>query len=310
MRNSIFLLAALLILAPAAIASAEVEGQVEEELEELGHNMEHTGEQAHEEYQTVSHETGVDDAVPGEIDSRLEGILIAKSEDGETPVDGAETPGFAERLREAVDGPMMVAGLAGLGATALGMGGFAAVTRYISPKEALKNPQRAMLYGFIRATPGAHLKQLSEEFKMKTSSILWHIRKLESADLVHSERANGFRVFYPSEGGIEAKRLSRAITALHNHNAQAIQDAVNRSPGRTVKEISESLNVHSGTIRWHLRKLRDFGLLEELVSDDGSRFFPTPLGKNAIETTVGKPTVAGPARTGAGTAGNAVLGGE
>lgn len=309
MRNAIATLLALLLLASTAVVADGVNSDVEGELEELGDSMYESGEQAHEDYQTVSHETGVDEAVPGEIDSRLEDILIAKSDEGAPPVDDSGDPGFAERLREAVDGPMMVAGLAGLGATALGMGGFAAVTRYISPKEALKNPQRAMLYGFIRATPGAHLKQLSEEFKMKTSSILWHIRKLESADLVHSERANGFRVFYPTEGGIEAKRLSRAITALHNQNAQAIQEAVNRTPGRTVKDISESLNVHSGTVRWHLRKLRDFGLLEELVSDDGSRFFPTPLGKNAIEATVGKPTVAGPTRGGTG-AGDAVLGGE
>lgn len=251
--------------------------------------------ETYKEYTEIKDVTGTEPVIPDAVDRQVEDFLVTVDDepvdDGEAP---AESPGFAERFREAAGGPMLVAGLAGLGATALGMGGFAAVTRYISPKEALKNPQRAMLYGFIRATPGAHLKQLSEEFKMKTSSILWHIRKLESADLVHSERANGFRVFYPSEGGVEAKRLSRAITALHNQNAQMIQEAVNRTAGRTVKDIAERLGVHTGTVRWHLRKLRDFGLLEELVSDDGSRFYPTPLGKKAIEAVVGKPTVASP----------------
>ena len=216
MRNVIFLLAALLLIAPVAVALDGVQDHVEEDLEELGHNMQESGEQAHQDYETVSHDTGVDEAVPDEIDSRLEGILIAESEGEAPPVEDDASPGFADRLREAVDGPMMVAGLAGLGATALGMGGFAAVTRYISPKEALKNPQRAMLYGFIRATPGAHLKQLSEEFKMKTSSILWHIRKLESADLVHSERANGFRVFDPTEGGIEDHAVLRGREGFHD----------------------------------------------------------------------------------------------
>lgn len=215
--------------------------------------------------------------------------------DGAAGGDGDERLG--ERLRAAFADEMWLAGAAGTAASLLGVLGFALVTRYISPKEALKNPQRAMLYGFIRATPGAHLKQLSEEFNMKTSSILWHVRKLESADLVKSERANGFRVFYPVEGGIEAKKLSRAITALQNENARAIHDLIERRPGLPVKEAAERLDVHPGTVRWHLRKLREFGCVEELVRDDGSLFYPTPLGKKAMEALLGTPTT-GPVRNG------------
>lgn len=238
--------------------------------------------------------------IPEEVHDELDQILGSDEPADEEPVPENEAPpGFAARVREAFGGGVFAASLAGLGATAVGMVGFAAVTRYISPKEALKNPQRAMLYGFIRATPGAHLKQLSEEFMMKTSSILWHIRKLEAADLVHSERANGFRVFYPTEGGIEAKRLSRAITTLHNENARVIQDRVQNAPGQTVKELSERLDIHSGTVRWHLRKLRDFGLMDELVREDGSRFYGTPLGGKAIEAVLGAPTTAPVRRAGA-----------
>ncbi len=238
--------------------------------------------------------------IPEDVRDELDPILGSDEPAEEEPAPPKEAaPGFAARVRDAFGSGGLVAGLAGLGATAAGLVGFAAVTRYISPKEALKNPQRAMLYGFIRATPGAHLKQLSEEFKMKTSSILWHIRKLESADLVHSERVNGFRVFYPTEGGIEAKRLSRAITTLHNENARRIQEAVQTKPGQSVKELSERLEIHSGTVRWHLRKLRDFGLVDELVREDGSQFFGTSLGGKAVEAAIGKPTTAPARRAGA-----------
>jgi len=204
------------------------------------------------------------------------------------PVNAAD-PGFADRVRAAIQDELLAAGLAGLAAAALGAAGFALVTRYVSPKEALKNPQRAMLYGFIRATPGAHLKQLSDEFAMKTSSILWHIRKLEAAELVHSDRVNGFRVFYPVEGGIEVKRVSRAITALQNDNAKTIFERIQRHPGSTTRSVAESLGLHGGTVRWHLRKLREHGLLEELVRDDGSRFYNTPLGDRAVEAMMGRP---------------------
>jgi DNA-binding transcriptional ArsR family regulator len=204
------------------------------------------------------------------------------------PVDDAE-PGFADRVRDAFQDEVLVAGMATMAASALGLVGFALVTRYVSPKEALKNPQRAMLYGFVRGNPGVHLKKLSEEFAMKTSSILWHIRKLESAELVRSERANGFRVFYPVEGGIEMKRVSRAITALQNPNARILFETLERRGGVSPQQLAARLSIHAGTVRWHLRKLRDFGLVEELVRDDGSQVFATPLGRKALQTLVGVP---------------------
>lgn len=221
----------------------------------------------------------------------LDDILDPESSDEQQPGAPVEhrDPGFADRIRDAFEGKVLVAGLATLIASAVGLGGFALVTRYVSPKEALKNPQRAMLYGFVRGNPGVHLKKLSEEFAMKTSSILWHIRKLENAELVRSERANGYRVFYPTEGGVEIKRVSRAITALQNGNARQLYEAVERSAGASPSQLAERLSIHGGTVRWHLRKLREFGLVEELVRDDGSTFYATPLGRRSLQTLLGVP---------------------
>jgi predicted transcriptional regulator len=209
-------------------------------------------------------------------------------EDPGAPRDGVD-PGFANRIRAAFQDNLLLAGVAALAASTLGLAGFALVTRYITPKEALKNPQRSMLYGFIRGNPGVHLKKLSEEFSMKTSSILWHIRKLESAELVRSERANGYRVFYPTEGGVAVKNVSRAITALQNPNARTLFEHVHTHPGRGVAEISGALHIHAGTVRWHLKKLKDFQLVEELVRDEAISYFATPLGHKSLQTLLRSP---------------------
>ncbi|MEA3203868.1 MAG: hypothetical protein QOI63_1548 [Thermoplasmata archaeon] len=208
------------------------------------------------------------------------------------PRDGVD-PGFANRIRAAFQDNLMMAGVAALAASTLGLAGFALVTRYITPKEALKNPQRSMLYGFIRGNPGVHLKKLSEEFSMKTSSILWHIRKLESAELVRSERANGYRVFYPTEGGVAVKNVSRAITALQNQNARSLFEHVHTHPGRGVAEISTALGIHAGTVRWHLKKLKEFQLVEEVARDDAVSYFATPLGHKSLQTLLRAPDGAG-----------------
>ncbi len=229
---------------------------------------------------------------PGALESRISDLL-AGEEPAEPGEPGAppkqDDPGFADRIADAIAGDALRFSLMGVATALLSVGGFALVTRYISPKEALKNPQRAMLYGFVRATPGVHLKQLSEEFGMKTSSILWHIRKLESAELVKSERVNGFRVFYPVEGGVEIRKVSRALATLQNDNALRIYQYVERHAGTPASALAERLDLHGGTARWHLRKLRDHGLLDELVQADGSRFYPTPLGNRAMEAREGRP---------------------
>lgn len=239
------------------------------------------------------------DSTPAEAQEILDPVA-GGDEPGEEepgrPPEGGDDPSFADRVSSAFAQEAVVFGVAGLVTVAAGLGGFAFVTRYISPKEALKNPQRAMLYGFVRATPGAHLKRLSEEFGMKTSSILWHIRKLESAELVKSERVNGYRVFYPVEGGIEIKRVSRALAALQNDNAMRVFQNIQGRPGSTARGLADRLSLHGGTVRWHLRKLRDHGLLDELIQEDGSKFFPTPLGDRALEAREGRP-VDGPRPT-------------
>ncbi len=247
-------------------------------------------------------------AIPGDLESAVRTVksLAAAPEDptshvprlldGDDSGDGEAAPpsrdgdnSFADRLRTAFGNHIAVASLAGVILSGLGLTGFALVTRYISPKEALKNPQRAMLYGFVRATPGVHLKKLSEEFGMKTSSILWHMRKLESAELVQSEHANGYRVFYAVEGGVEMKRISRAVTAIHNENARHIFQFISRDPGISTKSLANRLTLNPGNVRWHLRKLRDCGLVEELVREADRLLFPTPLGVKALEAAEGRP---------------------
>jgi predicted transcriptional regulator len=196
-------------------------------------------------------------------------------------------PGLADGLIEAMTGTGGLVALAALGITGLAGAGFLLATRYVDPKEALENPQRAMLYGYVRGNPGVNLKTLSDDFDMKTSTVLWHIRKLEGAELVRSTKANGFRVFYPVAGGIEAKNLGSAVAALANGNASRILDYIAIHPGVQQRGLVNALDINAGTVRWHLRKLKDTGLMAELSQGRSSTYYPTELGIKALRQTMG-----------------------
>lgn len=164
--------------------------------------------------------------------------------------------------------------------------GFWYASRYIDPRIALQSPERSMLYGFVKGNPGVHLKQLSNEFKMKTSTVLWHVRKLESADLIRSKKANGYRVFYPVSGGMEASKVSEAITALSNVNARTIFAFLAEHPEAPLRDVTDRLGINAGTVRWHLKKLRKAGLLEDAF-DRSLRV--TELGVKAWNQLQGSP---------------------
>lgn len=273
------ILALALVGASSLVAAAPNPGEVVGRIQEAGNEIQEDPQGVAQDPRPVI-EVLLDDEAPAEEEP------VAPIED--------DAPGFADRVRDAFQDDILVAGMATVAASALGLVGFALVTRYVSPKEALRNPQRAMLYGFVRGNPGVHLKKLSEEFGMKTSSILWHVRKLENAELVRSERANGYRVFYPVDGGVEIKKVSRAITALQNGNARALFEAVERRAGATPLQLSQMLSIHGGTVRWHLRKLREFGLVEELVRAEGSTYYATSLGRRSLQTLLGVPVERAP----------------
>lgn len=225
-----------------------------------------------------------------DVRDEVEGAIGGTGNDG---LDGgAKAPGRAVGgggLREisgavasAVAENWLLTSLVAAGVVGAGFASWFLASRYVDPKVALKNPQRSMLYGFIKGNPGVHLKQLSNEFHMKTSTVLWHIRKLEHADLVRSKKANGYRVFYPVSGGMEAKALSTAVTALSNHNAKSIFEFVAINPGAHRRILSGRLTINPGTVRWHLKKLREAGLVAELAQDRFSTYYATDLGLKAM----------------------------
>lgn len=181
---------------------------------------------------------------------------------------------------------------AGIAAALVGssIAGWFLASRYVDPKVALANPQRSMLYGFVKGNPGVHLKQLSSEFQMKTSTVLWHVRKLESAELVRSKKSNGYRVFYPVSGGLEASQVSEAVTALSNANARRIYAHFADSPVVDLRSLPGTLAINAGTVRWHLKKLVKAGLLEESVEPGANVLRVTELGLKALRQLQGTAT--------------------
>ncbi|HVM44482.1 MAG TPA: helix-turn-helix domain-containing protein [Candidatus Thermoplasmatota archaeon] len=219
------------------------------------------------------------------------------------PVGGQQAKTLAEDLAEAaglsqpgaalppVADPLTAAGfelpwLAVAGA-ALGIAGLAAAfffggARFVTPAEVLQNDVRRRIYHYLKVRVGANLKQVTDDLALTTTNAIWHLRKLEEAGLIHSKRFNGYKVFYPAEGGVEARKISLGKTALANGNAQEVFEHVVAHPGSHQREIARALGVNHGTVRWHLKKLLHAELIVETRRGKASSYEPTPIGLTAL----------------------------
>lgn len=172
--------------------------------------------------------------------------------------------------------------LMGLGAAAVGFALFQGGARFVTPAEVLQNGVRQQMFAYLKRTVGANLKQLTDDLRLTTTNAIWHLRKLEEAGLIHSRRFNGYKVFYPAEGGIEARRISLGRTALQNENAQEVFEHVVAHPGTHQREIARALGVNHGTVRWHLKKLLSAELITETRQGKAASYVPTTIGLQAL----------------------------
>ncbi len=152
----------------------------------------------------------------------------------------------------------------------LGVGGL----RHIDKHNVLEHPMRQSLLQVVEEQPGVHLRELANRHETAVTNTQWHLRKLEMAGLVKTEKVQGRRLYYPTRGGVVAKQEAVQNAAVSNPNAKAILEYVQVHPGTTQKGIADALEMNPGTVRWHIRKMDGAGLIKTLEEGSKVTYFP------------------------------------
>lgn len=177
--------------------------------------------------------------------------------------------------------PMGVGASALLVGVLIGLGWFLGA-KFVNASNVLENGPRRSIFEYIQAHPGVHLRAAASALDLSTTNVLWHLRKLEDANLITSKKFEGYKVFYPVEGGVETKRRAIASSVLRNDNAQQILVYVSTNPSAHQREIARALGVNHGTIRWHLRKLEEAELIRPVRNDHTTHYYVSELGQQAL----------------------------
>ncbi len=170
-------------------------------------------------------------------------------------------------------GGIGLAALAGI-AYYLGVGGL----RHVDKNNVLEHPMRKSLLGVVETEPGVHLRELASRHGTAVTNTQWHLRKLEMAGLVKTQKVQGRRLYYPTSGGAMAKQAAVQNAAIQNPNAKKILDYLHGAPGTNQRSLAEALDMNPGTVRWHLRKMEAAGMVRCVQDGTQSCYFPVETG--------------------------------
>lgn len=70
--------------------------------------------------------------------------------------------------------------------------------REIQEERCVEPPRRAIME-YLRANPGAHMRQIARDLGMSLGSLRWHLNVLEKRGLIRERRKGNLTEFYPSE---------------------------------------------------------------------------------------------------------------
>ena len=145
----------------------------------------------------------------------------------------------------------------------------------------LLHPFRRELYQVLCENPGTYLLELVDILSSPLGTLTWHLRILERDGLVKSLKFAGKRLYYPKM--LRSKEAEMAYLTMRSDTAQKVFQYVVNNPGCYQEQMAENLGVHHDTVRWHISRMEDVGLIRVVREGRKKRHYLANLGEALLE---------------------------
>ncbi len=131
----------------------------------------------------------------------------------------------------------------------------------IDPKKVLDLDVRRRIVDHVQAHPGLHLRGLADALDVAVSTLEYHCYQLQRHGHLTTREDGGFKAFYPAQG---LDRRDKDILYVVRHEApRRICAHLILHPGSTPKDLRAVVGLSAPTLSFHLKRLREAGLLDE-----------------------------------------------
>ncbi len=119
--------------------------------------------------------------------------------------------------------------------------------------------RRGVIYEYIRAHPGAHVRGIAKDLQLATGALQYHLFWLEKHGFVKTKRVGFYRFVYPTMVFKETQELLLGV--LTQKTPREILLCLLDDPSMTQGDLAKSLGHSQPTISWHIDRLIQSGVL-------------------------------------------------
>jgi predicted transcriptional regulator len=132
--------------------------------------------------------------------------------------------------------------------------------RRIRRSNVLNNANRDQIYGFINSNPGTYPNEIVKETELNKGVVEYHLGMLENQNMIISYKTRG-KIHYFLNESTYGENEKILLAALKNDKHKRIILEILNSEQITHETLAERIGVSAPTINWHIRHLKEEGIV-------------------------------------------------
>lgn len=157
-------------------------------------------------------------------------------------------------------GIAFLSGLAYFAWPFLKQGAFFGLFSRLKTPTLLDHPARQTIHDTVRADPGIRFAALAQHTGLANGTLRHHLHMLMDAGLITRRETNGFTCYFAPRDATPENAAKAG--ALQSDGARTVLDFIQGHPGTTARRTAEATGLAVGTVGYHIKKLRDAGLID------------------------------------------------
>jgi predicted transcriptional regulator len=123
---------------------------------------------------------------------------------------------------------------------------------------------------FIQANPGCHLRKIKKMIHVSQGTVQYHTDRLEKNGKITSNRSGLYKHYFPA--GIFQENEKEILQILSQETIRQILMCIVERQAPTQTDIVSSIRLSGSSVNWHIRRLIDFRLVEEIKEGKYRRY--------------------------------------
>jgi predicted transcriptional regulator len=148
--------------------------------------------------------------------------------------------------------------------------------RRIYQSNVLKNTNRDRIYGFISSNPGTYPNEIIKETGLNKGVVEYHLGMLEGQNMIIPYKTRG-KIHYFLNESTYGEKEKVALAALKNDKHRRIISEILNCEQITHETLAEKIGVSAPTINWHIRHLKEEGIVRADANGRYTEYSIDPL---------------------------------